>query len=642
MRRAEEPVAATKGGSPSPHRSDKVASSANATAKPLRWAAVFTGAGCLAMLAGCHKQTQQVVSPQAAGSGEMRPYSGTLEPDDGQWLRATKDYANTRYSTLDQINQNNVAQLKVAWTFSTGTTHGEEAAPIVANNTMYVVTAWPNVLYALDLTKPGGPLKWKYEPLPSPAAKGEACCDWVNRGAVFDNGRIFYNTLDGYTVGVDANTGHQIWKTHMADITKGETMTMAPTVVHGKVMVGDSGGEFGVRGWLAALDAGTGKVLWQAYNTGPDKDVLIGPRFKPFYKSDQGVDLGVKTWPPDAWKIGGGTVWGFVAYDPALNLIYYGSANPGPWNPEVRPGDNKWTSGVWARDPDTGEAVWFYQMSPHDLYDWDGVNEDILLDLPINGQQRKVMVRPDRNGYVYVIDRATGQVLSATPYTYITTTQGVDLQTGELKRVKEKEIKTGVEVRNICPISAGAKDWQPSSFSPRTGLVYIPHQQLCMDEEGVQANYIAGTPYVGSIDRYYPAPGGNMGELLAWDPVNSKPVWKISDKYPIWSGTVTTAGDLVFFGTMDGWFKAADAKTGNILWQFKTGSGIIGQPISYKGPDGKQYIAILSGIGGWPGSIVSGNLDTRDDTAGNGWGSAMRDLKSATTAGGTLYVFSLP
>ena len=642
MRRAEEPVAVMKPGPRGPHASKRDSGWAYTAVGKLRWTAVLAGAGSLLMLAGCHKQTQQVISPQPAGAGEMRPYSGTLEPDDGQWLRATKDYANTRYSTLDQINQSNVAQLKVAWTFATGTTHGEEAAPIVANNTMYVVTAWPNVLYALDLTKPGGPLKWKYEPLPSAAAKGEACCDWVNRGAVFDNGRIFYNTLDGYTVAVDANTGHQIWKAHMADITKGETMTMAPTVVHGKVMVGDSGGEFGVRGWLAALDAGTGKVLWQAYNTGPDKDVLIGPRFKPFYKSDQGVDLGVKTWPPDAWKIGGGTVWGFVAYDPALNLVYYGTSNPGPWNPEVRPGDNKWTSGVWARDPDTGEAVWFYQMSPHDLYDWDGVNEDILLDLPINEQQRKVMVRPDRNGYIYVIDRATGQVLSASPYAYITTTQGVDLQTGELKHVADKATKTGQEVRNICPIAAGAKDWQPSSFSERTGLVYIPHQQMCMDVEGVQANYIAGTPYVGRIDRYYSAPGGNMGELVAWDPVAGKPVWKIADKYPIWSGTVATAGDLVFFGTMDGWFKAADAKTGNILWQFKTGSGIIGQPVSYKGPDGKQYIAILSGIGGWPGSIVSGNLDTRDDTAGNGWGSAMRDLKSATTAGGTLYVFSLP
>jgi len=602
-------------------------------------AALLITAGLLAAC-GCRKQTQEVHSPQPAGTGSMHPYGGTLESDDGQWVRATKDYANTRYSTLDQINQSNVAQLKLAWTFSTGTTRGQEAAPIVANNTMYIVAPWPNTLFALDLTKPGGPLKWKYDPHPSPASKGEACCDWVNRGAVFDSGRIFFNTLDGYTVAVDANDGHQIWKTHLADITKGETITMAPSVIHGKVMVGDSGGEFGVRGWLAALDAGSGKVVWQAYNTGPDKDVLIGPRFKPFYKSDQGVDLGVKTWPPDAWKIGGGSVWGFVAYDPALNLMYYGTSNPGPWNPEVRPGDNKWTAGVWARDPDTGEAVWFYQMSPHDLYDWDGVNENILLDLPVNGQQRKVMIRPDRNGYVYVIDRATGQVLSANPYAYITTTRGVDLQTGQLQHIAEKAPKTGQEVRNVCPPAPGAKDWQPSSFSPRTGLVYIPHEQLCMDVEGVQANYIAGTPYVGAIDRFYPAPGDNMGELDGWDPIAGKPVWKITDKYPMWSGTVATAGDLVFFGTMDGWFKAADARTGNILWQFKTGSGIIGQPVSYKGPDGKQYIAILSGVGGWPGAIVAGNLDARDDTAANGWGSATRDLKSA--AGGTLYVFSLP
>jgi glucose dehydrogenase len=217
----------------------------------------------------------------------------------------------------------------------------------------------------------------------------------------------------------------------------------------------------------------------------------------------------------------------------------------------------------------------------------------------------------------------------------------VDLQTGELKHIADKAPKTGQEVRNVCPMAPGAKDWQPSSFSPRTGLVYIPHEQMCMDIEGVEANYIAGTPYIGTIVRYYPAPGGNMGELDAWDPIAGKPVWKITDKYPMWSGTVTTAGDLVFFGTMDGWFRAADARTGKILWEFKTGSGIIGQPVSYKGPDGKQYIAILSGVGGWPGSIVSANLDTRDDTAANGWGSALRDLKSATTAGGTLYVFSL-
>ncbi len=597
-------------------------------------AALLLGAG------GCRKQTQQVQPPAPTGGG-MHPYAGQLEADDGQWVRATKDYANTRYSSLNQINTGNVGSLKVAWTFDTGVPRGQEAAPIVANNTMYVATPWPNKVFALDLTK-GGALKWAFEPNPSPAAKGEACCDWVNRGAVFADGKVIFNTLDGYTVALDANSGKQLWRTHLADITKGETITMAPLVVHNKVYVGNSGGEYGVRGWLAALDTGSGKVIWQAYNTGPDKEVLIGDRFKPFYPQYKGTDLGVKTWPPDAWQQGGGSVWGFVAYDPSSNLIYYGTSNPGPWDADARPGDNLWTSGVWARDADNGQAVWFYQMSPHDLFDWDGINEDILLDLPWQGTTRKVLIRPDRNGYIYVIDRTSGQVLSATPYVYNTTTKGVDLNTGQLMRVDEKTPQVGKETVNICPTSPGAKDWQPSSFSPRTGLVYVPHQNMCMDEEYTDANYIAGTPYVGADTRYYAAPGGNMGELMAWDPTSGKKVWTISEKFPTWSGTVATAGDLVFYGTMDGWFKAADARTGKVLWQFKTGSGIIGQPVTYRGPDGKQYVAVLSGIGGWPGSIVAANLDTRDDSAANGWGSAMRDLKQATTPGGTLYVFSLP
>jgi lanthanide-dependent methanol dehydrogenase len=331
-----------------------------------------------------------------------------------------------------------------------------------------------------------------------------------------------------------------------------------------------------------------------------------------------------------------------LAYDPSSNLIYYGTANPGPWNPEVRPGLNKWTAGVFARDADTGQAVWFYQLSPHDLYDWDGINENILLDLPWQGSTRNVLVRADRNGYMYLIDRTNGQVLSATPYVYITTTTGVDLKTGELKHVLDKAPKTGQEVRNVCPPAPGAKDWQPSSFSPKTGLIYVPHQNLCMDVQAGEANYIAGTPYVGASERYYAGPGGNEGELMAWDPIAGKKVWTVPDRFPIWSGTVATAGDLVFYGTLDGWFRAADARSGKTLWQFKTGSGIVGQPITYRGPDGKQYVAILSGVGGWPGAIVNSNLDTRDDTAGNGWGIAMHDLKGATQAGGTLYVFSLP
>jgi PQQ-dependent dehydrogenase (methanol/ethanol family) len=612
--------------------------------RPFIWrnsAWALLAASLAIVFSGCQKKTQAVQQPAASG-GQLAPYAGTMAPEDGQWVRATKDYANTRYSALDQINSGNVANLRVAWTFNTGVPKGQEAAPIVADNTMFIAAPWPNKLFALDLTKPGAPLKWSFKPNPSPAAQGEACCDLVNRGAVFDSGKVFYNTLDGYTIALNAADGKLLWRTHLADITKGETITMAPMVVHDKVFVGNSGGEFGVRGWLAALNTNDGSVAWRAYSTGPDRDVLIGDRFKPFYATDKGTDLGVKTWPPQAWQIGGGTVWGFLAYDPSSNLIYYGTANPGPWNAEVRPGANKWTSGVFARDADTGQAVWFYQMSPHDLYDWDGINEDVLLDLPWQGSTRKVLVRPDRNGYMYVIDRTNGQVLSATPYSYITATTGVDLKTGQLQHVDAKIPKTGQEIRNICPPSPGAKDWQPSSFSPKTGLLYVPHQNLCMDEEGVAANYIAGTPYVGADVRYYPGPGGNEGELMAWDPIAGKKVWTITDKYPIWSGTVATAGDLVFFGTLDGWFKAADARTGKILWQFKTGSGIIGQPVTYRDPDGKQYVAILSGVGGWPGSIVSANLDTRDDTAGNGWGSALHDLKSVTQPGGTLYVFALP
>ena len=238
----------------------------------------------------------------------------------------------------------------------------------------------------------------------------------VNRGASYFEGKIYYNTLDNQTVAVDANSGKEIWKTRVGDINKGESMTMAPLVAKGKVLVGVSGGEFGVRGWLKALDAKTGKLAWTAYTAGPDKDVLIGPRFKPFYAQDRGQDLGVKSWPPDAWKIGGGGVWGWISYDPDLNLIYYGTANPGPWDADARPGDNKFTAGIFARDADTGEAIWYYQFSPHDLYDYDAVNENILLDLPINGQTRKVVVRPERNGYVYVLDRTTGEVLSANPF----------------------------------------------------------------------------------------------------------------------------------------------------------------------------------------------------------------------------------
>jgi lanthanide-dependent methanol dehydrogenase len=607
--------------------------------------AVLTLGTALVVAAACTREqtperAHEPAPPAPAMAGPRATV--TLDAEDGQWTMPIKSYSAARYSQLGQITADNVKSLRPAWTFSTSVLRGHEEPPIVVNNTMYVLTPFPNILYALDLTQPGAPKKWQYEPKPESAAQGVACCDVVNRGPSYADGKVVFNTLDNHVVAVDAATGKEQWKTRVGDINIGESMTMAPLVVKGKVLVGNSGGEMGVRGWLKALDLASGRLLWTAYSTGPDTDVKIGARFKAFYPKDRGKDLGVNSWPGEQWKIGGGNVWGWLTYDPALNLVYHGTGNPGPWNPDQRPGDNKWTASVFARDPDTGEAVWAYQQTPHDLHDYDGVNEALILDVPWKGQTRKALLRPERNGYVYLMDRTTGEVLYAEPFVHITTTRGVNLASGSLEYVSEKKPEVGKVVRDICPASPGAKDWQPSSFSPRTGLVYIPHQNLCEDEEGLEANYISGTPYVGMNVRMYAGPGGHRGELTAWDPVAGRAVWKLTEKYPVWSGTVVTAGDVVFYGTMDGWFKAVDARTGKPLWQYRTGSGIIGQPITYRGPDGKQYVAVVSGVGGWAGAIVAGDLDPRDSTAALGFAAAMKDLPSDTQKGGTLYVFSLP
>jgi PQQ-dependent dehydrogenase (methanol/ethanol family) len=604
-----------------------------------------SAAACILGLAGGCNRDSGATAKAPPVSGQAVTASNIQAADDGQWTMPAKDYASTRFSGLDEINNDTVKTLKVDFTFSTGIDKGQEAAPIVVGGTMYIVTPFPNYVFALDLTKPGAPLKWQYKPNPAAASQGVACCDVVNRGGVYSNGKFFFNTLDGATIGLDANTGKELWRTQLGDINKGESITMAPLVVKDKVLVGVSGGEFGVRGWLQALDVNTGKVVWKAYHTGPDKDVLIGANFHPFYAQDQGKDLGVSSWPPDAWKIGGGSAWGWISYDPATNLIFYGTGNPGPWNAEQRPGDNKWTSGIFARDADTGDAKWFYQLTPHDVHDYDGINEQILLTLPVNGSNgrpRQVLVRPERNGYMYVIDRASGQVYSADPYGPVNSSKGVDLKSGRLLVNEDKSPKVGVTTRDICPTASGTKDWEPSSYSPRTGLIYIPHANLCMDTQYTQTNYIAGTPYVGANVVMKPGPGGNRGALTAWDPVKRKIVWEVKEDLPVWSGTVTTSGDLVFYGTMDGWCKAVDAKSGQLRWQFKTGSGIIGQPIAYKGPDGHEYIAVLSGVGGWSGAIVSGKLDPHDRTGALGFIGAMTDLVYKSTPGGTLYVFALP
>jgi lanthanide-dependent methanol dehydrogenase len=605
----------------------------------------LTGLLFAALLAGCEDRARPPVpgeaNAQSLPPGAAAKGSAASTNDDGQWPLPARNHQNTRFSGMSDINRGNVNRLQVAWTFSTGVLRGHEAAPIVVGDTMFVVTPYPNLLHALDLRR-GGTKKWTYDPQVTSEAQGVACCDVVNRGAAYANGRVFFNTLDNHTVAVDAATGKEVWKTRLGDINRGETMTMAPLTAKGKVFVGNSGGELGVRGWITALEQGSGKIAWRAYHTGPDEDVLIGEQFKPFYAQDQGKDLGVTTWPQDLWKIGGGTVWGWISYDPDLDLIFYGTANPGPWNPDQRKGDNKWTATIFARHPDSGQAVWAYQWMPHDQHDYDGVNENIVLDLQIDGRMRKVIVHPSRNGFLYVLDRSTGEVVSASPFEYTNVIKEVDLKSGRPVLFPEKETAEGRNVRNICPAAPGAKDWQPASWSPRTQLLYVPTNHLCMDFKGTRANYIAGTPFVGAEVVMHAGPGGHRGTLTAWDVINSKPLWSIKERFPVWSGVLATAGDVVFYGTMDRWFKAVDAQSGKLLWQYQVGSGIVGQTMTYRGPDGRQYVAVLSGVGGWSGALVAGDLDSRDPTAALGFVNAVKDLPDYTQKGGTLYVFALP
>ena len=597
--------------------------------------------------AGRAQAQTKPATPAPAGSAASQSAAGQsllqLQDNPADWPMPAKNYAGTRFSGLKQITAGNVKNLTMAWTFSTGVLRGHEAAPLVIGDTMYVITPWPNIVYALDLSRDGA-IKWVFKPHPSRASQGVACCDVINRGVAYSDGKIFFNTLDDHTIAVDADTGKAIWDTKLGDINHGETITMAPLVVKNHVLVGVSGGELGVRGWLKSLDTDTGKVQWTAYSTGPDKDVLIGKDFDPPYPEDKGPNLGATSWPNQAaWMIGGGPVWGWITYDPKLNLIYYGTGNPGPWNPYQRPGLNFWTCTLFARDPDTGMAKWAVQWNPHDTHDYDGVNESVLANVAIDGQAREVLMHPDRNGFMYVQDRTTGKIISANKFfPGANTIERIDLQTGAPVVNPAKVPQLDKTVTDICPASTGGKDWQPSAYSPLTGLLYIPHNNVCQDEEVSKVSYIEGTPYVGAKVAMKAGPGGYRGAFSAYDPVHAKVVWSDHENFPVWSGALVTAGGIAFYGTMDRWFKAVDAKTGKLLWKFRVGSGINGQPIAYRGPDGREYIAVLAGVGGWSGAVVAGDLDPRNPYGALGFVGATQDLPDYTAKGGTLYVFALP
>ena len=567
-----------------------------------------------------------VASPADAQPQSPLPGSDTaFAPNDppGQWLRPNRDYASTRYSPLAAIDTANVAKLRLAWSFSDGALGGHEAAPLVDGDTLYLVTPYPNVAYALDLSKPGAPIKWAYQPKPTPTAIGKACCGPVNRGAALAGGKLIFNLLDDHTVAVDTETGQERWRTKMGDVTQGETLTMAPLAVSGAVYIGNSGGRFGVRGWLAALDEKDGHQLWRAYSTGPDADVRIGKDFKPFYSrlADPGPDLGTTSWPAGMWQKGAGAVSGGLSYDPTSKLVFYGTGSPGPRVPAQRPGANLWTSAVLARDADLGMAGWAFQFTPHDWFGYGGENENVLLDLTIAGQPRHVLVQLNQNGFAYVIDRATGEVLKATPFANQNWARGIDPQTATPLPIADKEPRIGVEMKDVCPADVGAKGTAPSAFSPQTGLLYAGIFNVCMDVTDHPQAHIAGTPYDGMEIHYHAGPGGNWGEFMAWDPVAGKKVWSIKEEFMASGGALATAGHLVFYGTADGWFRAADAKDGKLLWSQKLGSGISAPPIAFLGPDQREYVAIVAGVGGAA--------------------MANQSVQGFPARGGTLYVFSI-
>ncbi|QSA98636.1 methanol/ethanol family PQQ-dependent dehydrogenase [Methylococcus sp. EFPC2] len=580
------------------------------------------------------------------------------------WATWGGDYAGTRYSTLTQINSQTAKSLQPVWTFSTGALRGHEGGPLVVNGTIYIHTGYPHKIYALD--QDTQTIKWEYQYSPDQGTDptqviSVMCCDVVNRGLAYGDGKIFIAQGDATLVALDATTGKQVWRIKNGDPKLGQTNTNAPIVVKDKVITGISGGEFGVRGYIAAYNIKDGSLAWKAYSIGPDDDLKVDPEKTTTWTDGKvapvGKDSSLKTWQGDQWKIGGGTTWGWYSYDAGLNSIYYGSGNPSTWNPVQRPGDNKWSMTIWSRDVDTGKANWVYQMTPHDEWDYDGINEMTLIDLPLkdaNGKEHtKLLTHFDRNGFGYTLDRATGELLVAEKFDKaVNWATHVDLKSGRPQVVSQYSTQAGGEDHNqkgICPSAMGSKNQPPVTFSPKTKLIYIPGNHTCMDYEPFQVEYTAGQPYVGATLNIYPAKVNvktgqpeeklHMGSFTAWDPTTGKIAWQFDEPFSLWSGFVSTAGDVVIYGTLEGYLKVRDANTGAELYKFKTPSGIIGN-VSTWAHNGKQYVGVLSGLGGWAGVGEAAGLEGA--TEGLGAVGAYKGLKAHGKLGGVFTVFALP
>ncbi|PPQ37189.1 PQQ-dependent dehydrogenase, methanol/ethanol family [Rhodopila globiformis] len=520
------------------------------------------------------------------------------QKDTADVLNYGMGYNLQRYSPLTQINRDTVKHLVPVWNYSYDDNKSEESQPLVYKGVLYVTTN--SATMAIDAKTGNQIWKTKVEyPAETPRI---VCCGIINRGLALYDGKVFRTTLDANVIALDAKTGKEIWRSHVIDFKDGYSQTVAPLVADGVVITGISGAEYGIRGFIDGWDPDTGKHLWRTYTVaGPD-------------------DPNGKTWPGDTYKHGGGSTWITGSFDPELHTVYWGTGNTGSWNPTQHPGDNLYTCSVLALDPKTGKIKWHFQFSPNDPYDYDSVAEMVLANLDVGGKPTKVVMDANRNGFYYVLDRTNGKLIAANQYGHQTWAKGIDEDGRPIPSEVTDKVRKG-EAVDVWPGAMGVKNWSPTSYDPQTGLVYANTLYFGMHYKPVDVQYRAGLPYWGAdIDWIWPK--GPRGFLKAIDPLTGKSKWEVPSDIPRFSGVLSTAGGVVFTGKLTGELEAFDAENGHKLWQFKTGSGIEGQPITWE-QDGVQYVAVSSGIGG-----------VYDLFAGD-------ERLSKVPAGGSLWVFAL-
>ena len=529
-----------------------------------------------------------------------------------------------RYSPLKAIDKDSVKTLVPAWSFSFGgeKQRGQESQALVKDGVIYVTGSYSR-LYAIDSHT--GEKKWEYDArLPEGILP---CCDVVNRGAALYKDNIYFGTLDAKLVALNTKTGKVVWRKDIDDFKSGYSYTAAPMIVKGKIITGVSGGEFGVVGRIEARDAETGEIVWK-------RPVIEGHMGELNGKPSTMTGKTNETWPGDMWKFGGGATWLGGTYDPETNLIYFGTGNPGPWNSWLRPGDNKWTSSRLALNPDNGEIVWGFQTTPHDGWDFDGVNEFVPFDLNKGGKTIKAGATADRNGFFYVLDRTNGKFISATPFVNkINWASGIDKDGRPIYNPENRpgdptqatgDDKKGKSVFAV-PSFLGGKNWMPIGYSPDTKLFYVPSNEWGMDIWNEPVNYKKGAAYLGAGFTIKPVFDDHIGSLKAIDPASGKTVWEYKNKAPLWAGVLSTAGGLVFTGTPEGFMKAFDAKTGEELWKFQVGTGVVSSPITWE-QDGEQWVGVTAG---WGGAVPL-------------WGGEVAKSTAGINQGGSFWAFKLP